>query len=982
MRKRILFSLVVIAFLGIVFSLNVKASESKLLYIYDDAVLNGSNVQEIIQDLSNNDIFVSAVPIKANMTFSQTAEGITKEKFTDVIIQDSFNHVSNNSSDLVTGIQKLKAVLDDTADTRFFVVLPWKELTNDEYNSIATKVTAVTQESNVFVHEKLYIDHLKVAKDKDIKVMDGGKMTTAGELLVGGSYCRLITSEKIQGLTTYPGLDNTTVATIVGILNEESSQDTQEPVDSVPDEDVGGNEGTPDNPEEGSDLEETATVEVSINREPIMKFIGEKPEELTINISDLEKAGLKSVKIFEKDSKGKVIVDFKNTDTNAPTSKDFTIKSKTYLKKDTYQKFYIVAQDVDGCALREFFKVKLLDKEKGGSYYKINRAPRVKPLVKKAESANDSDTIAMHVVDNSGVSELTPTTVKSGNYVQSNLYATGKYKGFSGIKDKYDWQNVNGTTTTGNKTYIKKADTKYVAAGTFFKHAKLASGQKVLIKIGKNKYKYRMHTVDTSGLKASRNVILTLSKDDYLSGDDGDRTSTTKEFKEDVMDFNYLKFKTNREPRLKFDVGHEDTLYVEIRDQKGIAVKKDNNKNYVYPVIYKGKNKKNGTLLKDVKRPDNDKTYTDGADKVYRIGINKKDIAETGKTDFYIIARDDSKEHCVIKEHFTVKKKSGSGNKYYQVDRAPRTSVVTTKENETKVGIFAEDNNGVYNVLARTIKKKGKYDALGGREKGWNGTNHAHWSQVKDTVEDNKYVAIGITEMKSKKNFFKKPSKGWTGKDPKKSKGKYKFVIRAEDKNGLASLKTLVVDTSRVVTGSSSRPISKPAKSTRKKSNASKAKKSGSKKNKSNTSKPKKNKSNTSKSKNKKSNKSKSKKNKSNVSKRKSTSKSSQKEQKKAVEKIIKNVNKYIEKMNKSLNKLKAYKESGDTEAFNNEKQKFEKYYNNAMYQVYRGKVYLEGTAAQNYLTVTQYNEYKNKFNSLQQDVESIKNSADALNPQ
>lgn len=292
---------------------------------------------------------------------------------------------------------------------------------------------------------------------------------------------------------------------------------------------------------------------------------------------------------------------------------------------------------------------------------------------------------------------------------------------------------------------------------------------------------------DTNNTTNSTNIVNTTSTTNKTTKKS---TTATGTLKADPMSFNYRTFKSDREPRIRFITGDTDYVYLDFCDCAGIKSEHTGDKNK-QPKVYtcsdnKGKNKKE---IKDLKRPTLAQYKKQNTEYVYTVGIPSKYVGEK-KTFFYAVAYDSDKSSDVIREYFSVKRKTDGT---FSIDRAPRSVAVTTSKDMSKIGFLATDYSGIASVKARTIKKDGT-DTLGE----WNGTVQKDWSQVNSVTASKKNVVSAISSMNKVSTFFK--NRTWKGKNPKvKGKdGVYKFVIETKDASGLSCVKTMSVDTTKI----------------------------------------------------------------------------------------------------------------------------------------------------------------------------------------
>ena len=283
-------------------------------------------------------------------------------------------------------------------------------------------------------------------------------------------------------------------------------------------------------------------------------------------------------------------------------------------------------------------------------------------------------------------------------------------------------------------------------------------------------------------------------------------TTATGTLKADPTSFNFRTFKSDREPRIRFVTSDTDYVYLDFCDCAGIKSEHTGDKDK-RPKVYtcsdnKGKNKKEIT---DLKRPTLAQYKKQDTEYVYTVGIPAKYVGEN-KSFFYAVAYDSDKSSDVIREYFSVKRKSDGT---FSVDRAPRSVAVTTSKDTSKIGFLAKDYSGIASIKVRTIKKDGT-DTLGE----WNGTVQKEWSQVESVTSSKKNVVSAITNMNKVSTFFK--NRSWKGKNPKVTgkNGVYKFVIETKDSSGLSCVKTMSVNTTQVHVGSKYETITSKKKTT------------------------------------------------------------------------------------------------------------------------------------------------------------------------
>ena len=788
-----------------------------LLVITEDSALSGDSVTEMISDIGKAyDLRVTNVQISSGsslenaLTDSGIYAGIT---YTDVILQDSYDNLFNSNWD---AIKELKQV----SNSNCYVGTPWKELTEQEKDKVTARLDSLVSGSSIKSLDRVYTNLLAV-KASGIEIANStGNLTNAGKLTLACTYITEITKIPLSGLTSYNDVSDNSVKIIVDKVNSNISGAVIKKPSS--------NQSSTQELSEETDLDEFIdNTSNLVNREPIAKFICDNPNALEIQIYDKEQAGIKRAEIRAESTSGDLVqeANIKNNKDGKEGSYKLKIDSKKYLKEQEYKKFYIVAEDNDGCVLEEYFKVKLLKTSENGSYYKINRAPRVRPKLTDDETKE----IALAVQDSTGVMSITPKTVAAGNYKETNLYADGKYNGFSGVTDTskaYKWQSVISKTSTGSNTYIKDAKTEFVAVEDFFKvdKTKLSSSDKVLINVGNNNYKFKVHTKDATGLVSEKTMILSLGKDDVVVDDADDpsnntnntnsktnanntnKTSTTKKttetgtLKADPMSVNYLHFKSDREPRIEFLTNDPDCVYLKFKDCCGIKCEHTGDK-VNQPKVYTCSNNKGKDLkeITDLKRPTLAQYKKQGTEYVYIVGIPAKYLVED-RAHFYAVAYDSDKYSNVIREYFDViRKEDGS----FHIDRSPRSVAVTTEDDMNKIGFLTTDYSGIGTIKVRTIKDKG-IDTLGE----WNGTISNNWSQVESITMSRKYMTSSITTMTKVSTFFK--NRNWAGKNPKisGSEGVYRFAIDTIDSIGMTCSKTMVVDTTKYQSGIKHDPIS------------------------------------------------------------------------------------------------------------------------------------------------------------------------------
>lgn len=169
------------------------------------------------------------------------------------------------------------------------------------------------------------------------------------------------------------------------------------------------------------------------------------------------------------------------TDSNSSEKKyDYGVKIPKKKLSNEFKDLKVVAYDYSGnCFLSETFKIRKLKKAtKTGKYYKVNRAPRMTVKV-------DGSKLKVLAVDYSGIKSVKVT----------NMNGEKIFK-FSGKKDS---KNSFETGKVNSKSYYKRGLSKGFSL-TKFNKAKIAD----------NKYKLKVVAEDTSGIKSTKTMIVTI----------------------------------------------------------------------------------------------------------------------------------------------------------------------------------------------------------------------------------------------------------------------------------------------------------------------------------------------------------------------------------------------------------------------------------------------------------------------------------------
>ena len=824
-RKLVYISALFVAMLMI---LSCSAYATNVLLISEEETVSGTDVATMMGQIVPEEFNVTEVSIDKGKSLEQTINAFdaTGKGFDSVIIQLSYEDAVTNGSatDFISAISTLYTKVKKDTGTKVFIGTPVGKISNYETEISLSQgaVDAIIKGLTSFSASSIPVyENTGTATSKSLVVCADNKLTALGNLLVACTYCNSL-EKPVVGLTSYDKLADADVKEIVSISKVETTSDKDILVqDTTTDEKL----------EDTNDQIEIYDKDiVGVNREPIMDMSGSDSKELVIQIYDKEGTGLKTVSLTINDANGaKIEQEKEETDDKKCT---FKIDREKYLDAKEFKQFYIYAEDKDGCILREFFKVKYVEKAENGSYYKINRAPRVRPRVYSEARETKVNKISLYVMDQTGVQRVTPRTVEENGIKAVNLYADGRYDGYDGIEGNYDWQDIKSKTTTGLNIYIKEAHTKEQDAAEFFKHEKTT--EKVSLSLAEEQYRFNAHAVDATGLASDRIMIVDFSEkeedlSDKTTDEDADNpvstktsenkttsknTETSKEEKGTMQDrngshsgFEYRAFKADREPRLKY-VTKSDYLYIEIRDCAGVACefpsgegnkKREANKS-LQPQIYYYKNDKRGSVVPNLKRPTEQEYKKENKEYVYTIGLPVSEIGEE-YTKFEILARDVQsdtklKTQTYIDEIFMVKKTS-TGE--IIVNRAPVVHIVGLMANFKQMAAHAIDWTGVSKVEIRSLPKSAgqQSDTI----RSWNGAVQSDWTSVAYCTKNKKYAADALSKFEKIDTVFSKSS--WIGLNPKTEgeDGVYQVEVAAIDASGAKSSKKIVLDVTRWVRG-------------------------------------------------------------------------------------------------------------------------------------------------------------------------------------
>ena len=870
MRKKTV--VISIIFVVLILLLTCSAYAANVLLISEEENVNGTEVATMMGKIAPGECNMTEVSLASGKSLEQTINEFdtTGKSFDSVIIQLPYEDavLKDSSANTISAINSLYAKIKKDTGTKVFVGTPVGKIANYETEITSSQESvkkiidglATINASSIPVYE-----NLGTATNKSLAVFMNGKTTTLGNLLVACTYCNSL-GNPVVGLTSYDKLLDADVKGIVEISNVATTPKT----DSTTEELIDDATNKDDNDQADIDGDDV----ISINREPIMEISGSDSKELVIRVYDKENAGLKSVSLMINDANGDKIEQEKEVstaDTKEETKEEnkeetknqnciFKINREKYLDKQEYKQFYIYAEDNDGCILKEFFRVKYIETAENGCYYKINRAPRIRPKLGVQTNEKEVNTISLHVMDQTGVQKVTPMSVEENGLKAVNLFADGKYNGYDGIEGNYDWQDIKSKTSTSSKVYIKEAYTKEQNIEEFFKYEETT--EKVSLLLADKKFRFNTHAVDATGLAADRVMIVDFSgKDEDTSGnttsDDttnastpsasnssaAQKTSSTSKAEEkgtlkdtngSYSGYEFRAFKADREPRLKY-FPKSDYLYIEIRDCSGVACeypsgegneKREANKS-LQPQIYYYKNDKRGSVVPNLKRPTEGeyKKEKETYEFVYTIGLPVKEIG-TEYTKFEIVARDvpshtKLKTQTYIDEVFMVKKSSDGK---IIVDRAPVVHIVGLMSNYKLMSAHAMDWTGVSKVELKSLPKSSGQQ--GDIIRSWNGAVQSNWSLIASCTKNKKYATNALSKFEKIDTVFSKSN--WKGLNPKISgeDGVYQVEISAADASGAKSTKIMIVDIKRWVknhdewgeTGNATQKSSSKASSTKKSS--------------------------------------------------------------------------------------------------------------------------------------------------------------------
>ena len=593
MKKRIANLILIVLILHIFLNIT-QATESidnnySLLFITGDSVLSGDSVTEMISDigkaynLSVTNVQVdSSSSLRNELTNSDTA-------YTDIILQDTYENLFNSNWSAISE-------LESVSNSNCYIGTPWKELTGLEKETIFTKCNSLLEDSSIKGINRVYANLLEV-KEAGIEVANSaGELTRAGELALACTYITEITKTPITGLTSYDGISDKSVETIVKKVNETMS--TPESLLNSTNENTANTTNTTNTINTTTKATSKTTKKVTTatgtlkansssfkyikfkcDREPRLVFITSEPEYLHVKIKDC--GGIKCEHTGDTKNQPKVYVCADATGKNKKEIKDLKrckkaeyaskqgteyvyelgIPSKYIGDKKTY--FYIVGYDINSNVIREYIGVT----RKNDGTYSTDRSPRSCAVTTEA----DKTKIGFFATDYSGISTVKVRTVKD-----KDVDVLGQWNGTI----QNNWSQVE--SVTASKKNMISAITSMNKVSTFFKN-RTWKGKNPKVSGKNGVYRFVIETKDAGGLVCVKTMAVNTTQINV--GNKYQAVTTTKKTtKKSVNNSSTKKSKSN-----SLKETSANNAYERIKNTKsssGYIVSIDYDRNYMH--VFKG----------------------------------------------------------------------------------------------------------------------------------------------------------------------------------------------------------------------------------------------------------------------------------------------------------------------------------------------------------------------------------------------------------
>ena len=530
--KKLIASILLIMFVFPSFTNVLQATEDigtnyNVLIVTNDNIVSGNRIAEIVGDIGKAyNIVVTNVEMNSDTSLETILTNLPEAEYTNIILQDTYDNLVNSNWDVI----KNKNLINDLTfnNTKCYVGTPWKMLTEEEKNAVEEKCKSLFSDSSIKVIDRVYKNLLNV-KESGIEIANSnGTLTNSGELTLACTYISEITKNRITNLSSYDGISDANVATIVdkvnGTLNGNNEIKDESRTTSTKD-----NNNTTSTTTSKATTKTTAKTSLKTtkkttslgslkadpssfnyttfktDREPRLNFVGSDPDYLYIKIIDC--AGISSELTGDKKNHPKV---YTCTDAKGNGKKEISdIKRPTaaqYKKQDTAfvymigipgkyigekkSYFYIVAYDTskNKNVIREHFGVS----RKEDGTFSVDRAPRSVAVT----TTKNLNQIGFLVKDYSGVSKIKVRTIKD-----KGTDTLGEWDGTI----QKNWSQVESVTASKNN--VIRSITSMTKVSKFFKSRKW-QGKNPKLSGQDGKYKFAIDATDASGRTSTKTMVI------------------------------------------------------------------------------------------------------------------------------------------------------------------------------------------------------------------------------------------------------------------------------------------------------------------------------------------------------------------------------------------------------------------------------------------------------------------------------------------
>ena len=596
MKKTIvLITLICLLFISVLQVKEQASTDFNVLFITNESAVSGDNVSDMISDIGRA-YNITITNVKAN---NSLIEALTdSNEYTDVIIQDTYETLFNSNWGLPSSLNMIDSNIN------CYLGMPWKELTNEEKQTVKDKCQSVFGNSSLRIIERTYTNLLEV-KNAGIDVANSnGTLTKAGELTLACTYITEIAKTQITGLTSYEGISEANVKTIIEKVNEtisilepsvsSTTNNTVNVTNTMNTANITNTSNTNTTKTTAKTTKKTTTAmgklkadPMSFNyrrfksdREPRLSFIKTDPDYIYIKFKDC--GGIKCEHTGDTKNQPKVytcddatgknkkeITDLKRCKKADYSNKQGTeyiymvgIPSKYIGDKKSY--FYVVGYDINSNVIREYISA---TRKKDGTY-SLNRAPRSCAVT----TDTDNTKIGFLTIDYTGVGTIKVRTIKN-----KDVDVLGQWDGTV----QKNWSQVE--SVKANKMNVTSAITNMSKVSTFFK-TRTWKGKNPKVKGKDGVYRFVVETKDAVGLSCVK--TMSVNTNQIHTGNKYEKVANKKTTKKTSK-----KKSTQKTTKKTSSSSSKNAGYWEVKNNKYIYHYKDGTKKQFSKSCYRSNKK-------------------------------------------------------------------------------------------------------------------------------------------------------------------------------------------------------------------------------------------------------------------------------------------------------------------------------------------------------------------------------------------------------